>query len=89
MTDIPLDDDIPMIIDLKATPNLNPRCRYRPEKFPWVAMFLLAISCTMVGIGAGWTMGYVKGINDSQQIIEGVFDEIRSEQRITEGHMPW
>ena len=89
MTDIPLDDDIPMIIDLTPKVDLNSRCRYRPEKFPWIAMLLLAISCTMVGIGAGWTMGSVKGVNDSAELIEGVFEEIKSEQRISEGHMPW
>jgi|SaaInlV_165m_DNA_1040744.scaffolds.fasta_scaffold161559_1 hypothetical protein len=81
MTDIQLDDDIPMCVDLSL-------CKYKTEKFPWIAMFLMAFTCSIIGFGAGWAGGYVMGVKDATIIIEEVFDEVK-DNTITEGHMPW
>ena len=86
MTDIQLDDIPVCIFECDF-------CGQTPvkERFPWLAMFLVAIICTIIGIGAGWSGGwsggYVMGVRDSINIMGKVFEEAREEK--IEGYMPW
>lgn len=80
MTDIHLDDDIPVVVE---------RIVEVPKKdISWLTLILLATCFTMLGVMAGWFHGYLTGINQATEIIEAVFNEIE-DNIITKGEMPW
>jgi len=58
------------------------------SKMPWYNHLLLYIIVFLVGICAGFPLGYKEGIANSKEIVHEIVEK-SMDGTVIQGHMPW